>query len=148
MKRQNEYLLQKAVCQYIRYQYPNVLFMTDTIAAIKLTAIQGQRNKDVQKEGFKCPDLIVLKPLGGYSGLMLELKLQSPYYAGQFKKLKKNKHVEEQSRYLSRLNGLGYYACFAWSLDMAIGIIDDYMNEKFLIFTQPHTHKFYMLYNR
>ena len=49
--RHNEYNLQVAVCEYINYK--NTLFYSDTIAAIKLTAIQGMRNKKVQKDSTK-----------------------------------------------------------------------------------------------
>jgi hypothetical protein len=143
----NEYNLQVAVCEYINLRYKNTLFYSDTIAAIKLTAIQGMRNKKVQKDGFKLPDIIILQPKHGYGAMMIELKLASPYYAGQFKKLKKNPHIEAQSDYLERLIDLEYYACFAWTLDMAISIIDNYMAKHFIDYN-PHTPEFYNFFYR
>ena len=75
-----EYKLQKAVCQYLEMQYPNVLFLSDTIASVKLTMQQAVRNKAIQKKGFKCPDLLILEPSKfGHCGLFLELKIKSPF---------------------------------------------------------------------
>jgi hypothetical protein len=144
MKRQNEYNLQKQICEYIRLQYPNVLFLTDTVAAIQLTPMQGKRNKDVQKEGFKTPDLLILEPKGKYAGLMIELKIESPFYKGQFIELKSNEHIKEQANSLFELNLKGYCACFAWSFDMAKAIIDDYMRG--IMPRAVHTHLFYEHY--
>lgn len=120
-----EYNLQKSVCTYLNHQYPNVLFLSDTIAAVKLTIIQGARNKAIQKEGFKTPDLIILKPNSKYHGLFIELKIKSP-----FKKngdLKANEHLEGQQKTLNQLSGLGYFACFGWEFSQIKVIIDNYM---------------------
>ena len=144
MKKQNEYTLQKQICEYIRMQYPNVLFLTDTVAAIRLTPMQGKRNKDVQKEGFKTPDLIILEPKRNYAGLFVELKIESPFYKGQFIELKSNEHIKEQANSLFELNLKGYYACFAWSFNMAKFIIDDYMRG--IMPRSVHTHLFYEHY--
>ena len=43
-----EYDLQKTVCQYLEMQYPKVLFLSDTIASVKLTKQQAVRNKAIQ----------------------------------------------------------------------------------------------------
>lgn len=145
-----EYELQKSVCRYLRLQYPNVLFLSDTVASVKLTTIQGVRNKAIQKEGFKTPDLIILEPKNGYAGLMIELKLESPFYKGQYVELKKNEHIEQQSMFLGRLNDRGYFSCFAWNLNMAISIIDDYFKpiNADVPIIEPHTENFYKYYDR
>jgi len=78
MKHQ-EYILQKAVCRFLELQYPNVLFLSDTIGNVKLTELQASRNKAIQKKDFKCPDLLILEPNKFYKGLFIELKIKSPY---------------------------------------------------------------------
>ena len=146
----HEYKLHKAVCEYLSLQYPKVLFLSDTVASVKLNGAQADRNSKIQKKGFKCPDLMVLHPKNGYSGLFIELKTKSPFYKGQYLKLKKNAHIEEQSRYLDELNKLGYYAVFAYSFEMAKAIIDYYMGDKFQKLPQiePHTEYFYEYFDR
>lgn len=73
-KQQLEYQLQKQVCQYLQAQYPQLLFLSDTIASCKLTQPQATRNKAIQKEGFKTPDLLILEPRGKFSGLFYRIK--------------------------------------------------------------------------
>jgi hypothetical protein len=144
----HEYELHKAVCKYLSLQYPKVLFLSDTVANVKLNGAQADRNSKIQKKGFKCPDLIIFYPTdhNHYIGLMIELKKETPFYKGQYKKLKKNEHVEAQSECINHLNWLGYFACFAWSFEMAKAIIDDYMNES--LATLPHDEYFYKYYDR
>lgn len=126
-KEQPEYTLQKQVCKYLNMQYPNVMYLSDTIAAVKLTFPQQARNKAIQKEGFKCPDLIILQPNLYSSGLFIELKAKTPYKSDGIT-LFSNPHNEAQNETLSKLNELGYYACFAWDFDQCKKIIDQYLN--------------------
>ena len=124
--RHPEFELQKAVCNYLRLQYPKVLFLSDTVASVKLTMPQAARNKAIQKEGIKTPDLIIFQPNELYHGLFIELKIETPFKKdGQ---LKSNEHLEGQSKTIVSLNELGYKATFAWSFDQAKQIIDDYIN--------------------
>jgi len=128
MKQQPEYILQCQVAQYLRIQYPNVLFLSDTVASIKLTIPQQLRNKKIQKDGFRCPDLLILEPLGGYSGLFIELKSKKIYKKNG--ELLKNEHVEAQNRTIKELLKKGYYACFAVGFNESKQIIDNYMKIK------------------
>jgi hypothetical protein len=128
MKQQIEYNLQKSICQYLRLQYPNVLFYSDTVAQIKLSIPQAVRNKAIQKEEFKMPDLVILQPIGGYSGLLIELKKESPLLKNG--KLSNEKHIQGQFKSINDLKSKGYFACFAWSFEMAKEIIDNYLNLK------------------
>lgn len=128
MKQQIEYNLQKSICQYLRIQYPNVLFYSDTVAQIKLSIPQAVRNKAIQKEEFKMPDLVILQPIGGYSGLLIELKKESPLLKNG--KLSNKKHIQGQFKSINDLKSKGYFVCFAWSFEMAKNIIDNYLNLK------------------
>ena len=129
-KSQPEYDLQCQVSEYLRIQYPRVMFLSDTIASIKLTMPQQARNKKIQCQNFKCPDLLIFasRVVEGeqFSGLMIELKAESPYKVDGYT-LKSNPHVEEQSRSLDKLSGEGYFTTFAWSFDMCKRIIDKYL---------------------
>lgn len=127
-KNQPEFELQKAICKWISIQYPNVLFLSDTIASVKLTIPQQVRNMQIQKKDFKTPDLLIFEPKGKYSALFIELKVKSP-----FKKdgdLLKCKHLESQLKTIKQLNENGYYACFSWSFEMTIDIINKYLSQQ------------------
>lgn len=95
MKHQ-EYVLQKAICRLLDYQYPKVLYLSDTIANLKLTVPQKARNKAIQKEGFKCPDLLILEPNKFYKGLFIELKIKSPFKKNG--ELYSDEHLEGQQK--------------------------------------------------
>lgn len=124
-----EYELQKAVCKYLSYQYSEVEYMSDTIANLKLTMQQASRNKAIQKNGFKCPDLIILEPRNGYHGLFIELKLETPFKKDGSIKASKNDHLKGQLETIERLNSKGYFACFTWGFDMTKEIIDNYLKQ-------------------
>lgn len=127
MKRQPEYELQVALCRYISYQYPEILFMSDTIASLKLTPAQANRNKKIQKFGFSCPDLLILEPRNGYSGLFIELKVETPFKKNGEIKASKDNHLKNQLEAIEKLNKKGYKALFSWNFDMTKDIIDNYL---------------------
>ena len=119
-----EYSLQKAVCNYLNLQYPDILYMSDTIASCKLTMMQAVRNKAIQKDDFKCPDLLILEPKYPWHGLFIELKIE-PYLRqnGNFK----SEHIKAQNDTLFKLNNKMYYATFSVGLEQTKRIIDEYL---------------------
>jgi hypothetical protein len=122
-----EYHLQKQICQWLEYQHPNVLFLSDTVASVRLTIPQQVRNKGIQKKGFACPDILILEPRGVFCGLFLELKVDSPLKKDGA--LKKSDHLERQAKSLRELSNKGYYARFSWGFEMTKEIITDYLNQ-------------------
>ena len=127
-KKQPEYELQKAVCQYLSLQYPTVLFLSDTVASLKLTYQQQVRNSSIQKKGFHCPDLIILQPNKYFFGLFIELKTQTPFKLNGQIKTSQNDHLKNQYNTIEKLNSMEYYAGFAWSFEQAKKIIDEYLS--------------------
>lgn len=124
----SEFELQKAVCRYLDMQYPNVLYISDTIANLKLTGPQQVRNKLIQKQGFKCPDLLILEPNKSHNGLFIELKTKSPYKKNG--EIFKNDHLLGQQHSIDQLNQKGYLCCFAWGFEDIKKLIDDYIENK------------------
>jgi hypothetical protein len=122
----DEFRLQQNVCKYLQIKYPNVLFFSDTIANVKLNVYQGARNKSIQKNGFKMPDLVILQPNYYHAGLLIELKIKSPYKKNG--ELLANEHLQGQQRSMDELNKLGYKALFSVGYDQTIEIIDEYMS--------------------
>jgi hypothetical protein len=123
-----EYDLQVAVCRYLSYQYPDIEFMSDTIANLKLTATQASRNKKIQKKGFKTLDLLIFEPKNNFYGLFIELKLETPFKKDGIIKASTNDHLKLQLETIEKLNKKGYSAHFSWGFDMTKEIIDNYLN--------------------
>lgn len=56
-----EAILHQQVCQYLRMQYPDVIFRTDFAAGVKMTMGQAVRHKKLQS-GKAYPDLFIAEP--------------------------------------------------------------------------------------
>jgi hypothetical protein len=123
----NEYHLQKAVCQYLNIQYPEVLYLSDTIANLKLSIPHQVRNKAIQKKGFHCPDLLILEPNKHYKGLFIELKTSTPYKLNGEIKASSKDHLLNQQNTIIKLNEKGYKSFFAWEFETIIKQIDEYL---------------------
>lgn len=123
-----EFELQKSICRYLDLQYPSILYLS-TGTSLKLTMGQAVRNKSIQKNGFKVPDLIILHPSGQYHGLFLELKIESPYKKNG--EIKSNEHLQGQAKSIIELTKRGYYAVFAIGFDNAKMFIDEYLDHHF-----------------
>ena len=120
-----EYELQRTCVTWLRYSYPKLLFMSDTVASVKLTMPQAVRNKSIQCPDFHCPDIIIFKPTDKYHGLFIELKAETPYKKNG--KLKSGEHLWKQRETMERLEKLGYKCSFCWSLEMFIGLVNSYL---------------------
>ena len=121
-----EFKLQQAVCRWLSIQHPKVIYMSDTIANVRLTPQAQLRNKSIQKFGFHCPDLILFEPRGEWHGLFIELKIKSPYKKDG--SLLKNEHLQNQSDSMYLLRERGYYCIFAWEFDQITEIINEYLD--------------------
>lgn len=122
------------VADYLRLQYPDILFKSDYGAGIKLTAHQASIQKR-QNGGTKgWPDIFIAKPKLSknpkydqlFTGLFIELKKDGT-------RLKKkngewaNEHLTHQAKILGKLREAGYKAEFACGFDEAKEIIDNYL---------------------
>ncbi len=129
--------LSYSVAEYLRLQYPDVVFRFDVAADIRLN--MGQRNivknKLHHKRGYH--DLTILEPRGQYYGLLLELKKDKSEVYTKDGKLKRrfNKktnscHNQEQMEHLQKMRNKGYCAEYGFGLVDTIKKIKDYMNLK------------------
>lgn len=135
----SEKSLHKAVCDYLRLQHPGILFNSDLAGSMKLSMGQAVAMKSLRSSrGF--PDISIYKPKlwiengegHTYHGLFIELKKEgekllkvkkdscgNPVYASD--------HIAEQHACISRLNNLGYYACFCVGFDDTKKLLDWYL---------------------
>lgn len=130
--------LQQQVADYLRLQYPDVLFHSDFGSGVKLTIGQAIRQKRQNGGRRAWPDMFIAEPVprcidGGwdyeYYGLFIELKKEGT-------RLKKkdgswaSEHLAEQYDLLDRLKFRGYEAQFAVGFDEAKNLIDEYLGGK------------------
>lgn len=145
--------LQSQVADYLRLQYPDVLFHSDFGSGIKLTPGQAVKQKRQNGGRRAWPDMFIAQPmLSMFVGInkpneMIKLgeegdsiELADTIYAGLFLELKKdgtrlkkkngewaNEHIAEQAEVLQKLRKRGYCAEFAVGFDEAKRIIDEYL---------------------
>ena len=127
--------LQAQVADYLRLQYPDVLFHSDFGSGIKLTMGQAAKQKRLQGGRRAWPDMFIAKPRmisdGRYSyfkaGLFLELKRPGVKVYRRDGELVADKHIREQEATLQELRERGYSAEFACGFDEAKKIIDEYL---------------------
>ena len=140
--------LQVQVADYLRLQYPNVMFHIDFGSGIKLT--MGQAIKQKRQNGGRksWPDMFLAEPIvrdsetgqfykGNYypakqvyNGLFIELKRQGTRIYKKDGTLTANEHIQEQAKMLEELRKRGYMAEFACGFDEAKEIIDRYLGGK------------------
>lgn len=126
-----EKLVHKAVVNYMKLQYPEVLFRSDTGAGMKLTIGQAKAQKAIQN-GMSWPDIFIAEPKGQYHGLFIELKDEGvKLFNNKLEygdRIYSSSHIAEQALCLLHLSRKGYYTSFACGFDQAKRIIDMYLN--------------------
>ena len=122
----SERTLHRAVCDYLRYRYKDVIFNSDLSGATKLTMGQAVAMKALRSNrGF--PDLSIYEPRGSYHGLFIELKMEGTKLYNKLG-LPATPHIGEQFDCLVELRQRGYKAEFACGYNEAKDILDDYLN--------------------
>lgn len=123
--------LQAQVADYLRLQYPGVLFHSDYGSGIRLTPGQAVKQKRLQGGRRAWPDMFLafVRTIGDryYHGLFLELKRPGVKIYKKNGDLVANEHIREQAAVLDELRERGYAAEFACGFDEAKKIIDEYL---------------------
>lgn len=122
----SEKSLHRAVCDYIRLQYPNVMFNSD-MSGIRLTMGQAVQAKSLRSnQGF--PDIVIYEHRWGFHACFIELKREGERI---YKKDRSpaTPHIAEQQACHIRLGERGYCAYFAIGFDQAKQIIDQYLKQ-------------------
>ena len=119
-----EYYEHSQVCQFLKLQYPDIIFTSDLSGvrlpvglAVKVSRLKSDRG---------IPDLLIFEPRNGYHGLFIEMKRTGEKLLkkdGSFK----SDHLKEQCDLHIRLRSKGYYCEFAAGFDEAKKIIENYM---------------------
>ena len=125
-----EHDLYKMIADYLRYQYPEVIYRFDLAADLKLTMGQASKHKRLQRyRGY--PDLFIAESVGEYSGLYLEIKKDGTRIFKKDGKLVADEHIREQYDMLHDLRTKGYAAEFGIGFEATKKLIDDYMKGRY-----------------
>ena len=128
------------VCDYLRKNYPDVLFRTDFSSGMKMTPGQAAKHKKFQKSRA-WPDLFIAKSgvirfkddnndlIFLRNGMFLELKADSVKLYKKNGEMVANKHYQEQAEMLKKLRDEHYYAEFAIGYEDAIKQIHEYLGK-------------------
>lgn len=127
--------LQMQVADYLRLQYPGVLFHSDFGSGIKLTMGQAIKQKRLQGGRRSWPDMFIAEPTCYENcgadiwthGLFIELKKEGTRIFKKDGTLVSDAHICEQFDMLEQLRRRGYMAEFACGFDEAKKIIDEYL---------------------
>lgn len=130
--RKQEEKIQIQLSDYIKMQYPNVIFTFDA-SGLRLPIGLAKKAKRM-RSGRGMPDMMIFKPMyfrdthREYCGLFIEIKTKgSDVYLKDEITLKKDEHVEEQAAMIDRLSDNGYCATFGFGFDGCKEIIDWYL---------------------
>lgn len=123
-----EELLHLKICDYLRKNYPDVLFRTDFSSGMKMTPGQAAKHKKFQKSRA-WPDLFIAESNILASGLFLEIKAENVIVFKRNGEIRKNKHLIEQDKMLKELRSKGYRARFVIGYKQAIFEIQQYLGE-------------------
>ena len=128
--REHEMYIQ--IADYMRYQYPEVIYRFDLAADLKLSIGQAKKHKRIQeRRGY--PDLFIAEPAFDMNrnrdihGLFIELKKAGTRIYRKDGRLVSDAHIREQFDMLEQLRQRGYMAEFACGFDEAKEIIDKYL---------------------
>ena len=134
-----EFELQAQVADYLRLQYPDVIFHSDFGSGVKLTMGQAIKQKRLNGGRRSWPDMFIAKPKLMQSkdglpvvihGLFLELKKDGVRILKRDGSYVSDEHIREQAKMLQALERNGYRARFAVGFDQAKRIIDEYVGRK------------------
>ena len=118
------------IADYLRYQYPTVIYRFDLAADLKLTMGQARKHKRLQRyRGY--PDLFIAEPKGKYAGLYLEIKKPGTKILKKDGAIVADAHIREQYGMLEDLRFAGDAAEFACGFDEAKKLIDGYLGCKY-----------------
>lgn len=125
-KPQKERNLHKTITDYVKYQYPDVIFITDASGNYMPGKNRGAIFSALKSDSG-IPDLLILEPRGKFHGLLLEIKGEGARLYLRDGSLSKDKHIQKQHLVICRLKGKGYAAMFVQGFDQAKFVIDKYM---------------------
>jgi hypothetical protein len=126
MRNKKEAQIHSAICDYLRLQYPSVIF-TSEAGGIYTNITQARLIKRT-RSSVGIPDLMIFEPKAEYCGLFLEIKADGTNIYKKNGEFVKNEHLNNQREVIQKLINKGYACFFVIGFDNAKQIIDHYMS--------------------
>ena len=123
---QSENSVHYQVAQYLKIQFPHVLYHSDSSGELR-TEAQRFRMAKINK-GAKWPDLFIAHPVGTRHGLFIEIKRDRSVLYKADGVTFKDEHVTGQNKILQHLKALGYGAYFGCGFAECKYLIDNYLS--------------------
>ncbi len=127
--KKEEQKVHNAVVQYLKLQYPKVIFRSDG-GGLRLPIGLAVQFKN-QQMSRAYPDLFIAEPTqceGAFlGGLYIEIKKDRNEYLTKKGEIRESEHIQEQYEMLQALEEKGYAAEFGGGIDECKQIIDDYL---------------------
>ena len=121
----SEESLHQAVCNYLRLQYPKILFNSD-MSGVRLTPGQAKKINSLRSSrGW--PDIHIPEPRGIYHGLFIELKKEGEKIYKKDGITPISDHISEQIELMEKLYIRGYKVDFCIGFNSAKKMIDEYL---------------------
>ena len=118
--------LHQQICSYLNLQYPDVIYLSDP-SGLKVSIGVAIELKKKRCKKYKIPDLIILKPMNGLHGLVLEIKVSVDDVFTKKMEIRTNEHIQEQHKTIRELVRLGYAAYFGIGFEGCKRLIDNYL---------------------
>ena len=122
----SEYDLQKSVCQYLRLQYPELIFTSD-LSGIRMPIGLAVKTSKL-RSSKSIPDLLIFEARKGYHGLFIELKRPGVKFFKKDGITPATEHYAEQWEMINQLLSKGYLATHCNTFEGAKAIIDSYLS--------------------
>lgn len=128
--KQRERIVQRSLTQWLRSEYPDVVFYNDWASGAYLTAGQNSARLELASNNGWV-DLFIAEPSRGFHGLFIELKREDVHpYLKDGKTLRADQQIRKEADFLSRQRSKGYCAMFASGLEAAKQKIDWYFERE------------------
>lgn len=119
--------LQIKICDYIREEYPEVIFLSEA-SGIRVTPGLANLLKRLKCER-KLPDMFIAYPNEKFHGFFIELKIEGTTIFKKNGELVADPHIRAQFNTLVDLHKLGYAATFGIGYNHTIKKIDGYLSK-------------------
>ena len=117
--------LQLKICEYLRKEYPEVIFFSEP-SGLRVSIGQAIILKKMRSFG-KLPDMFIAYPNEKFHGFFLELKIEGTTIFKKDGELVSSPHIRAQHNTLLVLHKLGYAASWGIGYEHAIKKIDGYL---------------------
>lgn len=118
------------VVNYLKSQYPKVIFRTDFAAGIKMSIGQAVKHKSLQ-QSRAFPDITIFYPTTAGHALFIEIKRSKDEVFKKDGALREYPHLWEQKAMMNKLIDLGYCARWGCGFDETKEIIDSWIMDKY-----------------